>query len=42
MQIALDLLADPVARLTMTQAGLAFSAAHRGATQRLLEKLNAV
>lgn len=42
MQIALDLLADPVARLTMAQAGLAFSAAHRGATQRLLEKLNAV
>jgi 3-deoxy-D-manno-octulosonic-acid transferase len=39
VQIALGLLADPVARLIMAQSGMAFSAAHRGATARLLEKL---
>lgn len=39
MDSALEIVADPLRRATVGEAGLAFSSAHRGATQRTLEIL---
>lgn len=41
MQAALSLLADPAARERAAQAGLAFTAAHRGATEHTLRMIEA-
>lgn len=39
IRLALQLLADPAGRAEMGQAGMQFAAAHRGATQRMLDYL---